>query len=164
MMTRFRWRIAAIVSALVLIGPAIVWNTHPTLAVGPGQMTWTGSIWRDPACGTPAATFDVRLFRHIDQGGTTWRLCSNYSDWCWAPYGNDSSDALACSLGLPNDTLNDKVSSLRVVSVLGGDSCRVRLHEHANYGGAALTYWDPATVDTLVPWPNDVLSSARRVC
>lgn len=164
-MNRLRWRISAVASALVLAtlgvlaaGPSV------TFAVGPGSLTWTGTLWKDARCGTVDQQFDVRLYRDVNYGGTQYRLCGAFEDFCWSPYGNDSSDALACGLGLPNGTLNDKPSSVKVIAVNGASSCRVRLHEHKDYGGAALTYWDPVWVPSLVPWPNDALSSVRRVC
>ena len=164
-MTRFRWRLAAVASALTLATLALVAvPAATTFAVGTDQLTWTGTMWRDARCGTEQQAFDVRLYRHTQYEGETYRLCASFTNFCWPPFGADSSDALACSLGLPNDTLNDKASSIKVVAVNGGSSCRVRLHEHKDYGGGALTYWDPVWVPSLVPWPNDALSSVRRVC
>jgi hypothetical protein len=164
-MRRFKWRIAAILSGLALVVPALLIDATPTIAIGSGTMTWTGGYWKDPVCGTSNAIFDVRLFRHTQYEGTMWRFCSNYNNLCHSPWGQDSSDALACELGVnANDTANDKASSLKVIDVKGGSNCRVRIHEHAGYSGFAITEWDWATYPSLVGLVNDQLSSLRRVC
>ena len=159
-----RWRIAAIVSSLALLLPALLVNAGPATAAGVGTLTWTGSFWRDPLCGTGSQQFEVRLFRDTNYNGTQWRLCSAYSDFCSSPYGVDSSPALLCRNGYDGSTMNDYASSMKIISVGGGASCRVRIHEHRNYGGAGTTDWDPVWYPSLVPWPNDILSSIRRVC
>lgn len=158
-----RWRIAAIASALVLATGILV-VAAPAAAAGAGSLEWTGTAWKDPDCGTSSAQFDVRLFRDTNYGGTLWRFCTAHTDLCWSPYGADSSDALLCGAGFDGDTANDYASSLKVKSVLGGTSCRAQLRTDPGYGGSALTYWDPADVPSLVPWPNDALSSLRRIC
>jgi len=159
-----RWRIAATVSALVLATGMLVVAAPITLAEGPGTMEWTGTIWRDPDCGSEAQQFDVRLFRDTNYGGTTWKFCTASANLCWNPHGSSSSDALLCGAGFDGGTVNDYPSSLKVKAVGGGTSCRVRLYVDPGYEGASLSYWDPVDVPSLVPWPNDALSSLRRVC
>jgi hypothetical protein len=164
-LSRYRWRIMAAISGALLAVPLLAWHAGPVTASGTGTFIWTGTLWRDPLCGTSYQRFNVLLYRHTYYKGTTWRVCSDRPDFCSIPYGYDSADAITCRLGIAaNDTLNDKVSSLHVVWVGGADSCRVRLHEHANYRGGAMTYWGAAWAPTLVPWPTDKLSSVRRVC
>jgi len=159
-----RWRIAAILSSMALVVPALLVNAGAVTAAGSGSLTWTGSYWKDANCGLSTQQFEVRLFRHTNYAGTQWRLCTSFPDFCSSPYGYDSSAGLLCRNGFDGDTMNDYPSSFKVVSVGGGASCRVRIHEHINYGGAAVTYWDPVNVSSLVPWPNDALSSIRRLC
>jgi hypothetical protein len=163
-LARYRWRIAAVLSSLVLASSMLVISGAATVAVGPGSMIAVSGGWRDGNCGTDQAIFDVRLFRDTNYNGTMWRFCSNYNDFCWVPYGNDSSDAASCALGWDAGTANDYASSAKFVSILGGASCYVELREHRNYQGGSYKQWDPVWVSSFVPWPNDVMSSIRRVC
>ena len=160
---RFRWRIAAVLSGL-LIASGILTQSAATLAVGAGSMDWTGTRWEDPACDGANELFDVRLFRDASYGGTQWRVCSNYSNFCWSPYGQDSpSSALCLSAGYDGETMNDYASSMKVVAVNGGSTCRVRLFEHAGYAGGYLQEYDPVWRSSLFPY-NDAVSSIKRVC
>lgn len=162
-MTRYRWRISALLSALVIATGLLV-QAGPTVAAGSGTMEWTGSRWEDPACDTANEQFDLRLFRDADYGGTQWRVCGAKANFCYSPHGADSSGALLCtSAGYDGDTMNDYPSSMKLVSIAGGASCRVQIKEHASYGGGGLVEWDPVNRPSLFPY-NDALSSARRVC
>lgn len=163
-LSRYRWRFTAALFAVILATTAAVGGGSVVLAVGPGSMIAVSGGWKDPACGTSAAEFDVRLFRDTNYGGTMWRFCSAFSDFCWTPYGNDSSDAASCALGWDAGTANDYASSAKFVSILGGSSCWVELRENRNYTGGQYRQWDPIWVSLFVPWPNDVMSSIRRVC
>jgi hypothetical protein len=161
----YRWRISALLSALV-IATGILVQAAPTLAVGTGSMVWTGSRYEDAACDSSSELFDVRLWRDANYSGTQWRMCLNHSNFCDSPFGNDSAPAALCrSAGLDGDTVNDYPSSIKVVSINGGSSCRVQLRDDAGYGGAAWTQWDPINDANLGPtWPNDTWSSIKRVC
>lgn len=160
----YRWRIASVFFALVIATTAFVGGGSVVLAQGPGTMIAVSGGWRDPACGTENAIFDVRLFKDVGYEGTMWRFCSNYSDFCNSPYGSDSSDALLCANGYDGQTANDYASSAKFVAIYGGPSCYVELRENRNYQGGQYRRWDPVWVDSFVPWPNDVMSSIRRVC
>ena len=162
-MKSYRWRISALFFATIIATTALVGGAS-VIAAGAGQMIAVSGGFRDPNCGTSNAIFDVRLFRDTNYGGTMWRFCSNYNDFCWVPYGNDSSDAASCALGWDAGTANDYASSAKFVSILGGASCYVELREHRNYAGGQYRRWDPVWVSTFVPWPNDVISSVRRQC
>ena len=148
----------------LLVIPALLMSTAMAEAAGQGTMIWTGTFWKDPACGTDDQKFRLDLFRDINYKGTKWRLCSDAPDLCWYPHGQNSSDSLLCQAGWDADTINDYPSSLKFLGVKGGDSCRVVLYEDPKYGGARVAYWDPIDVPDLRPWPNDAISSLRRVC
>lgn len=161
---RFRWRIAAVLSALI-VTTGILTQAAATLAVGSGSMDWTGTRWEDPVCDTAGEQFDVRLYRDINYGGTQWRVCASHSNFCWSPYGQDSpSSALCMSAGYDGETMNDYPSSIKVLAVNGGASCRVQLRDDAGYGGAQWVAYDPINDADLRPWPSDAWSSVRRVC
>jgi hypothetical protein len=164
MIRRARWRISALLSALV-IATAILVQAAPTMAVGTGSMTWTGSRWEDAACDSASEQFDVRMWRDTNYSGTQWRVCIAHASFCDSPYGNDSAPAALCrNGGFDGETMNDYPSSVKVIAVNGGASCRVRIHVHADYGGTALTEWDPINYSSLAPGFADAFSSVRRVC
>ncbi len=156
--------IRRLLAAIVLMVPAMLLTVSIVEASGPGTMIWTGHYWKDPACGTDSQLFRLDLFRDINYGGTKWRFCSNAKDLCWWPHGQNSSDSLVCQAGWDADTVNDYPSSLKVLGVGGGDSCRIVLYDDPGYHGASVAYWDPVDVPDLRPWPNDAISSLRRVC
>jgi hypothetical protein len=52
---------------------------------------------------------------------------------------------------------------MKVRSIAGGSTCRVKLFEHANYGGGAIVEFDPVNRTSLFPY-NDAISSVKRVC
>lgn len=164
-MTRRRariWRLPVLLLVVMLATLAPV--SVPVVAAGSGTMEWTGSRWEDPVCDTANEQFDVRLFRDINYGGTQWRICGAKANFCWSPYGIDSpAGALCLNAGYDGETMNDYPSSMKVISINGGSSCRVKLHEHANYTGGAIVEYDPVNRSSLFPY-NDALSSARRVC
>jgi hypothetical protein len=165
-MTRLRWRIAAVASALVFATTAIaVGGPVATLAAGPGQMVSTSYGWKDPACGTANATYQLRLFRDVDYQGTQWRFCSGaWTNLCWVPHGADSSAALLCSTGYDGSTANDYPSSAKLTALANAGDCRVEVHEHANHQGGRVAWWSLVNVPDLSPWPDDAISSVRRVC
>lgn len=160
-----RWRISALASGLVvatlaLLGAAAI---TPVNAGGTGSMIDMGAYWKDPACGTAQQAFVVRIWADTGMTGESWKFCSDLKDFCWAPYGSQSSDALLCdTIGASGDTADDRSSSLRVSAVGGGAACAVAIYEGKNYTGARVKYWDATDVSSLVPWPNDALSSIRR--
>jgi hypothetical protein len=161
---RARWRISALLSALV-IATGILVQAAPTMAVGTGTMEWTGSRWEDSACDSGSELFDVRFWRDSNYSGTQWRTCTHHSNFCMSPYGVDSPSAALClNAGYDGETMNDYPSSVKVVAVNGGTSCRVQIRVHANYGGSGLTEWDPINYPSLAPGFADAFSSIRRTC
>ena len=163
-MNRLRWRISALLSALVIATGMLAVSAPATIAVGSGTMEWTGSRWEDPVCDTANETFDLRLFRHADYGGTQWRVCGSKINFCYSPYGIDSpAGALCLNAGYDGETMNDYPSSFKLISIAGGSSCRVVMYQHANYSGGGLVEWDPVNRTSMFPY-NDAVSSARRVC
>lgn len=162
-MRRFKWRAFTMAWVLVLAALPVTYST--TQAIGSYSLTWTGSYWKDANCGQAGERFEVRLFKDADYQGTQWRLCSDIPNFCYLPYGSGSSDALLCINGFDGATANDYPSSIKVISIEGGSTCRVQLRDDASYAGAAWTQWDPMNDANLGPvWPNDVWSSIRRLC
>lgn len=160
---RVRWRLAALLSGLLIV-TGILTQSAATLAVGAGSMEWTGSRWEDPVCDTANEAFDVRLYRDVNYQGTQWRMCGSHVNFCHSPYGEDSpSSALCLSAGYDGETVNDCPSSAKVVAVNGGAACRVKMFEHASYGGGYLAKWDPVNIPNLFPY-SDALSSIKRDC
>lgn len=153
-------RLAAIVVAAVLAVGLLV---HSATAAGPGQMTWTGTFWKDPVCGTGNAQFKVDIFVNVNYGGTRYRFCTQTPDFCWSPFGADSSDALLCSLGNDASTANDKASSMRVLGVYGGPACRVITYEDSGYSRSLWAVWDPWDLPDMLPL-GDLMSSIKRRC
>ena len=163
-MTRHRWRASlALLVAIVLATLAPIASSG-TVAAGSGTMEWTGTRWEDPVCDTANETFDLRLYRHADYGGTQWRVCGSKINFCYSPYGIDSpAGALCLNAGYDGETMNDYPSSFKLISIAGGSSCRVVMYEHAGYSGGGLVEWDPVNRTSMFPY-NDAVSSARRVC
>lgn len=164
-MHRFRWRLAAVLSGTVLVSLLLVGAASVNVwAGGSGMLIDMGGWWKDPACGTAQEKFVARLWKDANFSGESWKFCSDYSDFCWAPYGSTSSDALACQTGIDGATANDKVSSWRVSAVRGGITCEVEIRENRNFGGATLGFaFDPAEQASMGP-VQDLASSIRRVC
>ena len=165
-MTRYRWRIRALIVAIVslTLATGAVVQSGAVSAVGPGSMEWTGSRWEDPVCDTANEAFDVRTWRDANYQGTQWRFCGSKVNLCWSPLGQDSvSSQLCVNGGIDGDTANDYISSYKVISISGGSSCRVVLREHADYNGGGLVEWDPVNRPSAFPY-NDAISSVRRVC
>ena len=164
MKKRWYWRVSAILSALVFATGALVVSAPATLAVGAGSMDWNGTRWEDPVCDTASEVFDVSLYRDANYGGTEWRMCGAHQNFCWSPYGQDSvSSQLCVNGGFDGDTVNDYPSSMKIRSISGGSTCRVKLHEHASYGGGAIVEYDPVNLPSLFPY-NDAASSIKLVC
>ena len=164
-MKSVRWRLAAVVCAIV-IATGVVVQAGPGLSIGPGTFTKVSdTYYRDPACGG-TDPFVVDIWTDAGYQGVRFRFCSDQSDFCWVPFGNDSSAAAMCGVfGVDVPTANDRASSIKVVAVNGGSTCRVQLREHSNYGGAQWVAYDPVNDSDLGPvWPNDTWSSIRRVC
>ncbi len=164
------WRMRArVTGALValMVATGLLVRAAPITAAGAGTMVWTTSggvsFWKDPNCGNGNEPFHVRLFRDANYGGTQWRFCSDRADMCTAPFGADSAAAQLCYIGVDGDTVNDYPSSMKVIAVNGGASCRVLLKEHKNFGGAGLVEWDPVNRTSLFPY-NDAISSIKRDC
>lgn len=158
------WRLPVFLLSVMLATSAIV--AVPVNAVGIGQFDQVSSnYYRDPNCGGTDA-FVVDIWTDAQYQGTRFRFCSPYTDFCWVPYGQDSSSAAMCdTFGVDVPTANDRASSIKVVAVNGGSSCRVKVYEHADYGGVAWTSYVPTQDSDLGPvWPNDVFSSIKRVC
>jgi hypothetical protein len=165
-MNRYRWRIRATSALLmsVIVATGILTQTAAVSAVGTGSMDWTGSRWEDPVCDTANEVFDVSIYRDASYGGTEWRLCGWHQNLCMSPYGQDSPSAALClNAGYDGETANDYASSMKVRSIAGGSTCRVKLFEHANYGGGAIVEFDPVNRTSLFPY-NDAISSVKRVC
>lgn len=146
---------------IVLAALPITYTT--TQAIGSYSLTWTGSYWKDANCGQAGERFEVRLFKDADYQGTQWRLCSDVPNFCYLPYGSGSSDALLCINGFDGATANDYPSSIKIISIGGGSTCRVKLFEHAGYQGGAIVEYDPVNRPSLFPY-NDAISSVKRVC
>lgn len=164
MTRRWFWRLSLVGTSIALATLALVAG-GASLAVGPGSMVWTGSYWKDPVCGSGNELFVARIWKNSGYSGESWKFCSNYSDLCWAPHGQDSSDAVLCAQGFDGDTANDYASSVKISSIGGGSTCSLRFYDNRNYGGAQWVQWDPINDSNLGPtWPNDVWSSVRRVC
>ena len=159
-----RHRLAAVVSGTILATLLLVAGGAQVSAGGPGTFIDMGSYWKDPVCGSGNELFVARIWENINYTGESWKFCSNYSDFCWVPHGQSSSDAALCANGYDAGTANDYGSSIKISSIGGGALCSVRLYEHRNYGGAAWSQWDPINDSDLRPWPSDQGSSIRRVC
>ena len=164
-MKRFRLWLPSLLMAVVLaLGVAVQGNVAVT-AAGPGTFPEVSpGFYRDPRCDDANRPFWVSLYRDTNYQGTRWDLCSGYTSFCFIPHGSDSSPASLCLAGFDGSTMNDYPSSVRFREINGGELCRVNIHEHANHGGAALRRYDPVNIPSLVPWPNDALSSIRREC
>lgn len=161
-LTRYRWRIAAVASAVLLAATAL--PLAPTTAIGIGQMDKVSdTYYRDPACGG-SDPFIVDIWTDAGYQGTRFRFCSNHSNFCWSPFGNDSSSAQLCdAFGIDVPTANDRASSVKVVAVNGGSLCYVQFRDNADYTGAEWRAYDPKNDSDLGPvWPNDTWSSVRR--
>ena len=165
-MTRrtLRHRLAAVFSGTILATMMLVAGGASVGAAGPGTFIDMGSYYKDPACGTDAALFKARVYKDINYGGESWIFCTNWSDACWVPHGQDSSAALLCGNGFDGTTANDYGSSIKISAIHGGSSCSLRLYDDRLYGGAQWVQWDPINDADLRPWPNDAWSSIRRVC
>lgn len=163
-MRSFRWRISALLSALVMATGMLAVSAPAAVAAGAGQMEWTGSRWEDAVCDTAGEQFDLRLYRDASYGGTQWRMCASHPNLCWNPYGADSPSAALClNAGYDGDTANDYPSCFKLVSIAGGSMCRVLMMRHANYGGGGLVEWDPVNRTSMFPY-NDAVSSVKRDC
>ena len=165
-MTRrtLRHRLAAVFSGTILATMMLVAGGATTHAAGPGTFIDMGGYWKDPACGTDAMLFKARVWKDIDYQGESWVFCSNWSDLCFIPHGQDSSAALLCAQGFDGTTANDYGSSIKISAIHGGASCSLRLYDDRFYNGAQWVQWDPINDADLRPWPNDAWSSIRRVC
>lgn len=167
-MTRrhFRHRLAAFLSGALLATLLFVAGGAQVSAGGPGTMIdMPGNWWKDPVCGSGNELFVARIWKDAGYSGESWKFCSNYSDLCWTPHGQDSSSALLCANGADGTTANDYASSIKISSIGGGSDCSLRWYDNRDYGGAQWTQWDPINDSNLGPvWPNDVWSSVRRVC
>ena len=161
---RLRYRLAAVVSGLMVATLGIVAGSASVSAGGPGTFIDMGSYWKDPICGSGNELFVARIWKDVNYQGESWKFCSNWSDLCWVPHGQDSSSALRCANGVANTSANDKGSSIKVSSIGGGASCWLEVRDDRNYGGARWRTWDPINVASWVPWPNDESSSIRRYC
>ena len=165
-MNRYRWRLRALSALLVclVVPTGLVMQSAGVSAAGAGQMDWVDGRWQDPVCDTANEVFDVSIYRDASYGGTEWRLCGWHQNLCWSPYGIDSpSGALCLNAGYDGDTANDYASSMKVRSIAGGSTCRVKLFEHAGYTGGAIVEYDPVNRPSLFPY-NDAISSVKRVC
>lgn len=163
-----RWRVSAALLSMALalvVGTGLVVQARVVPMAGPGTFDQIGDQhWRDPNCG-PDAPFVVRLFANTNYGYPRWDVCSAWTDFCDLPFGNDSAPALACrAFGIDGTTANDRVSSLRVMAVRGGDLCRVVISVNPNHTGWSLVEYDPVDIPSTIPWGQDVFSSIRRVC
>ena len=161
------WRMPALLASMLLVisGSGLL-ASNPIASAGTGTFTKVSdTYYRDPACGGTDA-FVVDIWTDANYQGTRFRFCSAYSDFCWVPFGLDSSAAALCgTIGLDAPTANDRASSIKVVAVNGGATCRVQLRDDANYTGAQWVAYDPVNDSDLGPvWPNDTWSSIRRVC
>jgi len=163
---RYAWRLTLSLLVVVSVSVGLAVQGSATLAVGAGTFIKVGdNHFRDPACGTSNALFNVRTFQDTQYQGRRVDLCGTWSDFCNIPFGDESPSAVACrSFGVDQPTLNDVISSIKVMAVHGGELCRVVIHEHPNHAGGALRRYDPVDIPTLVPWPHDALSSITRVC
>jgi hypothetical protein len=159
------WRLPVVLLS-VIIATGLFGFGGAVVAVGAGTMVKVSdTYWRDPGCdGTDP--FVVDIWTDANYTGTRFRFCSAYENFCWVPFGSDSSAATLCeTIGLDSPTLNDRASSIKVVAVNGGATCRVQLRDDANYTGASWVAYDPMSDADLGPvWPNDTWSSIRRVC
>lgn len=163
-MKSHRWRVAAVLSAIVLATAALPYA--PAVAIGIGQMDKVSdTYYRDPNCGG-TDPFIVDIWTDAGYTGVRFRFCSNFSNFCWVPFGNDSSSAQLCdAFGIDVPTANDRASSIKVVAVNGGALCYVELRDDAGYHGTQWVAYDPRNDSDLGPvWPNDTWSSVRRVC
>lgn len=160
-----RHRLAAVISGTVLATLLLVAGGANVGAAGPGTFIDMGSYWKDPVCGSGNELFVARIWKDAGYSGESWKFCSNWSDLCWVPHGQDSSSALLCANGYDGSTANDYASSIKISSIGGGSTCSLRLYDNRNYGGAQWVQWDPINDPNLGPtWPNDVWSSIKRVC
>lgn len=152
-------RLIGLVLLAILAFPSVA------LAGGPWvDVHGDGSVWRDPACTQTPLSFDVRMYRDVNYQGTMWRVCSETYDFCHYP-SVDSAGQLACDFGISNwRSPNDKVSSMKVIHVYGGPSCRVTTFVNNWYSGQATVDWDPIAYSTLHPAYGDKLSSIRKTC
>lgn len=162
------WRRPAALGAvlLLLLTASGITFTPSIAAAGIGQFTKVSdTYYRDPLC-DGNDPFIVDLWVDAGYQGIRYRFCSAYTDLCWVPFGSDSSSATLCdTIGLDAGTANDHASSIKVVAVNGGSTCRVKVYEHKDYGGVAWTTYDPLNDSDLGPvWPNDTFSSIKRVC
>jgi hypothetical protein len=162
--TRYRWRLALVLLTALTLSTGLVITAGATVAAGPGTFDKIGDQhWRDPNCGSDSP-FNVRLFADVDYGYPRWDMCSAWTDFCHVPLGADSAAALLCrSFGIDDSTANDRVSSVRVMAVRGGESCRVVISVNPNHTGGGWTIYDPRDIPNAFPYA-DTLSSIRREC
>ena len=168
-MTRrsLRWRFDAFASGLVVVTLGLLGaaSVTPVNAGGAGALIDMGGWWKDPWCGTSAEQFVIRVWKNTGFSGESWKFCTDYPDFCNAPYGSTSSDALLCATGYDGATANDKASSFRVSAVRGGVTCEVVLRTNRNYGGAALGFAFNAPYELANMGPlSDMASSVDLEC
>lgn len=164
-MTRYRWRLALVLITALSMSTGLLITGSATIAAGPGTFDKIGDQhWRDPNCG-PDSPFNVRLFADTSYGYPRWDVCSGWTDLCNIPLGADSAAAILCrSFGIDDSTANDRVSSIRVMAVRGGASCRVVISVDPSHQGWSLVKYDPVDIPSTIPWGQDVFSSIKRVC